>query len=156
MQAEKCPGCGAQPLTLTPDGNCGQCGVDPFVADIVGGQKALADMLAAERHDVHAFVERLADMLEDGFGDKAEVKRRGLFKKRVSEVIVDLQQHVYRLVVGDHRATAHRARHSRGIKLKDETLELHHWLDELGRELATAARASQRAKEALARFVSRQ
>jgi hypothetical protein len=153
MQAEKCPSCGADPMQLAPDGNCGACGADPFVAQMLGGQKALTKALAQHHDDVHAFVEPLASMLEDGFGERATVKRRGVFKKRVHEIVVDLEQHVYRLVVGDKAATAHRARHSRGIKLKDESLPLHRWLDELQRELLTVAQASRRAKDALTRFV---
>jgi hypothetical protein len=154
MQEQKCLACGVAPLTLAPDGNCASCGVDPFVAQMVGGQTALTRALADHRDDVDAFIEKLAAMLESGFGEQARVKRKGLFKSRVCEVVVDLEHHVYHLVVADKQPTARRARHSRGIKLKDESMKLHHWLDELQRELQTVAQASRKAKDALSRFVT--
>jgi hypothetical protein len=147
-----CPSCGAA-LVTAADGSCRACGVDPFLVEVVGQKRALADALASHADDVHAFVGRLAAMLEDGFAEHTEVKKAGLFSKHISEITVALRNHVYRLVVHGKHATAHRSRHVRGVKLKEDTLDMGEFLGALSADLEAVAAESHSAREALARFV---
>ena len=160
MPAAKCASCGADPMVPdAKDGSCSACGVDPFLVDVVGEKMALAAALESHSHDMALFVAELCAMLETGFADQTEVKKSGLFTKHVSEIRVTLGPHVYRLVLhgsGDKlKATAHRSRNVRGIKLKEDTLPLHEFLEQLSDDLARVATANQRAKAALAKFVGR-
>ena len=147
-----CPSCGA-PLVTQADGSCRACGVDPFLVEVVGKKRALADALAEHVNDVHAFVEQLAAMLSDGFAEHTEIKKAGLFSKHISEVTVSLKTHVYRLVVHGKHATGHRSRHVRGVKLKEDTLAMADFLKALSADLEAVAAESQNAREALSRFV---
>ena len=152
--AEKCASCGAQPLVTKPDdGTCAACGVDPFLVEIVGHKRALADALAHQVDDLETFVTRLAEMLEQGFSEHTEIKRSGLFTKHISEIVVTLGTQVYRLTIKGKHATTHRARFVRGIKLKEDIVEMKAFLDALSADLADAAAASHQAQQALARFV---
>src|SRR5215470_3007748 len=147
-----CPSCGAA-LVTGADGSCAACGVDPFLVDVVGKKQALADALARHVDDVHAFVAQLAAMLEEGFAEHTEIKRAGLFSKHISEISVALKNHVYRLVVHGKHTTAHRSRHVRGVKLKEDTLPMGEFLQALSADLEAVAAESRSAREALARFV---
>jgi hypothetical protein len=152
----KCASCGADPMVpRSEDGCCSACGVDPFLVEVVGEKRALAAALESHSHDVHKFVEELATMLETGFAEHTEVKKSGLFTKHISEIQVTLNHHVYRLVVHGKKATAHRSRHVRGIKVKEDTLALPEFLEQLSSDLEQAAAANQQARNALAKFVGR-
>jgi hypothetical protein len=154
VTAEKCASCGASPLVTKPDdGTCVTCGVDPFLVEIVGQKRALADAFAHQSEDLHAFVDKLADMLETGFAEHTEVKRSGLFTKHISEIVVTVGNMVYRLTIHGKHATAHRSRFSRGIKLKEDKIEMKEFLDALSADLADTAAESQAAKNALSKFV---
>jgi hypothetical protein len=141
------------------DGACSACGVDPFLVDVVGEKMALAAALENHARDMAGFVAELCAMLETGFAEQTEVKKSGLFTKHVSEIRVTLGPHVYRLVLhgsGDKlKATAHRSRNVRGIKLKEDTLALHEFLAAMSEDLSRVATANQQAKAALARFVGK-
>jgi hypothetical protein len=152
--AQKCSNCGADPLVVRPeDGSCSGCGVDHFVAEVVGGKIALAQALARHHEDVQAFVLELGGLLESAFAEYTEITRKGLFTKHVTQIRVTIRHHVYRLELHGKRPTAHRARHVRGIKLKEEDLPLAAFLAALSADLAAVAAESQEAREALARFV---
>jgi hypothetical protein len=151
-KSELCPSCGA-PLKTRADGSCDACGVDPFLVEVVGRKQALAEALGAGLDDLHAFVDRLATMLQDGFAEHTEVKTSGLFSKHISELQVTLKQHVYRLVIHGKHATGHRSRNVRGIKLKEETLQMQAWLDGLAADMEAVAAESEHVRVALARFM---
>jgi hypothetical protein len=154
--ATKCASCGASPFVpRSDDGSCSACGVDPFLVEVVGEKKALAEALESHSHDVHKFVLELAEMLETGFAEHTEIKKSGLFTKHISEIRVTLNHHVYRLVVNGKKATAHRSRNVRGIKLKEDTLAMPEFLEQLSADLAAVGAASAQAKRALAKFVGR-
>lgn len=152
--AEKCASCGAAPLvTKVDDGTCTSCGVDPFLVEVVGEKRALADALAQQVDDLETFVTKLADMLEQGFAEHTEIKRSGLFTKRITEISVTLGTQVYRLTVNGKHAVTHRARFVRGIKLKEDKVDMKAFLDGLSADLAEVAAASRQAQDALAKFV---
>jgi hypothetical protein len=152
-EAKKCASCGAPFVARVEDGCCTACGVDPFLVEVVGQKRALADALASQAHDVHSFVQKLAEMLEEGFADKTEIKTSGVFTKHISEILVTLGSHVYRLSVKGKHATGHRSRHVRGIKVKEEDLELSKFLEELSDDLAEAGAQSRAAQAALSKFI---
>ncbi len=152
--ATKCANCGASPLVpKVDDGTCTACGVDPFLVEIVGQKQALAQALESHLDDLEKFVTELASMLESGFAEHTEIKKSGIFSKHVSEIVVTLNQHVYRLKIHGKHATGHRSRNVRGIKLKEETLAMPAWLKELSDDLSEVAAESQQAKDALSKFV---
>jgi hypothetical protein len=152
--AQKCGNCGADPLIpRSEDGGCSACGVDPFVAEVVGNKIALAEALERHREDMHAFVAELAGLLEAGFADYTAVTRKGLFTKHISEIKVTIRHHVYRLAIQGKHATAHRSRNVRGIKVKEETLEIPAFLQGLSADLTAVAAENQQARDALARFM---
>jgi hypothetical protein len=152
----KCASCGADPMVpKVDDGSCSACGVDPFLVEVVGEKKALAAALESHSHDLHRFVAELAAMLETGFAEHTEIKKSGLFSKHVSEIRVTLDHHVYRLVVNGKKATAHRSRNVRGIKLKEDLLALPEFLEQLSNDLTRVASESRAAQAALAKFVGK-
>jgi hypothetical protein len=153
--AQKCPNCGVDLVPKPEDGSCSACGVDPFLAEVQGTKKAVVASLKDAVNDVHKFVEELAVMLREGFAEQTEIKTSGIFSKHISEIVVTLEQHVYRLVIHGNHATAHRTRNVHGIKLKDEKLALPQWLDDLSGELSAIAAENQQAKDALSKFVGK-
>jgi hypothetical protein len=155
MAGESCPNCGVKPFVTKPeDGTCVKCGVDPFIAEVQGTKKAMVSALKDAANDVKKLVEELVSMLEAGFAEQTEIKKSGIFTKHISEIVVTLNQHIYRLVIHGNHATAHRSRNVHGIKLKDEKMTLPQWLDELSGELSAIAEENQAAKAALSKFVS--
>jgi hypothetical protein len=135
------------------DGTCTACGVDPFIVEVAGQKKALATALEAQLEDLHKFVEDLAAMLESGFGEHTEIKKSGLFSKHISEIVVRLNHHVYRLTIHGKKAEGHRSRNVRGIKLKEEELAMPEWLKELSADLSEVAAENAQASAALSKFI---
>lgn len=130
---------------------CTYCGAGKAkVVDAVG----LAQTLAQKTKDIHAFVEKLAETLESGFAAHTKVERKGLLSKKVHEINVEIRNHVYRLEVDGQHAKTHRAQHVRGVRLKDEQLQLHHWIEELSAALAQIANESEEARAALSKFTA--
>lgn len=116
----------------------------------------VAASLRAEARDLEAFVEALATKLELSFPERVRVDRRGGLlggRRRVERVAVDLDEHSFQLE-REHAAISCRRRSVvRGIVLKNETLPLEQWIDELSAALTRTAGETERGRRALQRLV---
>lgn len=121
------------------------------------GFELLASSLRAETGDMKAFVEALAVKLEGALPDRTTVQRKGggLFggQKRVAQISVDMGDQRFELMANNGRIECRRCKAVRGIVLKTEQVPLEEWIDELSRELTTAAQQSEQARMALERLL---
>jgi hypothetical protein len=148
MQLKKCDNCGA-PMLADAKG-CGYCGAgEPQVFD----PAHLASALAQELHDVKQFADRLARMLEKAFPAHTKLEHGGWFSKELRAIAVEVKVHQYHLDVSGKHPKARRARHVRGVKLKDDELALHDWLHALFVDLAELANELRKDREALQKVV---
>lgn len=119
----------------------------------------VAASLRSDSGDSGAFVEGLAQKLEDTLpsGVKVQRGRRGLMgPKRVRTIAVDAADLRFELVQDDAgRIETRRARVSRGIVLKTEVLGTDSWLDALVQALADEAGQNERTRQALERLLLR-
>jgi hypothetical protein len=118
----------------------------------------LAASLRASSSDLSAFVEVLADKLEDALPGRVKVGRRPTRflgkQKRVERLECELGGQRYLLAARDGVVEARRATAVRGVVLKTEELPLEEWLDALARDLAEEARTSESAQLALQRLLA--
>jgi hypothetical protein len=125
----------------------------PFDIDL------LAASLRADAADVDAFVESLADKLEDVLPGRANVQRgrRGMFgPKVVRRIALDTAGERLELTVGDgDLVETKRCRLSGGIVLKSETIDTEQWLHAVGETLAAEAQRSEQTRQALERLLIR-
>ena len=153
MRTVPCPQCGA-PIPQNPDGTvsgCTYCGtgvakaIDPL---------ALATTFSSHANDIQKLLDSLAGMLETAaFAPFSKVERSGLFTKKVSAVKIEVKTIVFRLESGSGAPVAIKSKTVRGIALKNETVPLRQWLEEVSHALADLATESKDAHQALQRFV---
>jgi hypothetical protein len=147
-----CENCGA-PLPMSSDGvashECPFCQAGKARAvDAV----ALARTLERDLHDLHRFFEGLATTLEHAFPAHAVVERSGFFTKKVSAIRVTLDDYVFHVETEGAPPKAVRSRVVRGVTVKNESLPLQTWVNELSRSLAALAEDNAAAREALSRL----
>jgi hypothetical protein len=117
----------------------------------------LAASLRADSSDLAAFVESLATKLEDVLPGRVRIDRvrRGMFgPKYVRRVALDTGADRLELVRSEGDVIeCRRARVSGGIVLKNETVDVDTWLDQVGATLAAEAERSQQTRQALERLL---
>jgi hypothetical protein len=152
MQMVKCPNCGAAVATDSVGRNvgCEYCG---YGRAKTLDAHTLATSLGRHANNIPALLETLATTLEGAFPGHTQVERKGLFTSHVAEVRVEIKHNVYRIALDKSHALATRTKVVRGVKLKDETLALHVWLEELSHSLAELAAENHDAHAALTRFL---
>jgi hypothetical protein len=114
----------------------------------------IAASLRADSSDLSAFVESLADKLEQVMPGRVRIDRRrtGLTgPKRVRRIALDAGNERLELEVDKGVIATRRARLSGGIVLKNEALETEEWLAALGGALAAEAERSATTRQALER-----
>jgi hypothetical protein len=113
----------------------------------------LAASLRASSSDLKVFVEVLAYKLEQALPGRVRVERRGSRlrgkQRRVVRLECQLGDRRYQLAADEGIVEARHATAVRGIVLKTEAVPLDDWLDALARDLATEARTSEQAQQAL-------
>jgi hypothetical protein len=116
----------------------------------------VAASLRASSTDLNAFVEVLADKLEEALPDRVRVERRSkrmlAREKRVDRIECQLGEARYLLSTRDG-IEARRARMVRGVVLKNEQLSLDEWLGALAVDLAGEARTNEEAQVALQKLL---
>jgi hypothetical protein len=115
----------------------------------------LAASLAVSLHDVPALVANLRQLLTHAFPQNTRIEESGFFTKTVSAILVEVKTNTYRLGIDGGRAHATRTKIVRGVKLKDETLPLGRFVEELARDLSAMAEENQYSADALKRFLGR-
>lgn len=116
----------------------------------------IAASLRADTSDLSAFVESLADKLQQVMPGRVRIDRRrtGLTgPKRVRRIALDAGNERLELEVDKGVIATRRARLSGGIVLKNEALETEEWLAALGGALATEAERSATTRQALERLL---
>jgi hypothetical protein len=116
----------------------------------------IAASLRADTSDLSAFVESLADKLQQVMPGRVRIDRRrtGLTgPKRVRRIALDAGNERLELEVDKGLIATRRARLSGGIVLKNEALETEEWLAALGGALATEAERSATTRQALERLL---
>ncbi|HWK17904.1 MAG TPA: hypothetical protein VNR66_10670 [Solirubrobacteraceae bacterium] len=116
----------------------------------------IAASLRADTSDLSAFVESLADKLQQVMPGRVRIDRRrtGLSgPKRVRRIALDAGNERLELEVDKGVIATRRARLSGGIVLKNEALETEEWLAALGGALATEAERSATTRQALERLL---
>jgi len=116
----------------------------------------LAASLRAESRDVEAFVEALAAKLEGAFPERVRVERKGGHlggRRRVERVTLELDEHSFELEREHAQVNCRRRNVVRGIVLKNVTLPLEQWIDELSEALARTAGETERGRQALQRLL---
>ena len=118
-----------------------------------GGFELLAASLRASGGDLKAFVEVLADKLEQALPGRVTVERRAVRRfskeRRVARIELALGDNRYIAVAGGGALETRCARAVRGVVLKSEALPLDAWLEALARDLALEAEASEQSRLAL-------
>lgn len=113
----------------------------------------LAASLRASSSDLKAFIEVLADKLEDALPGRVRIVRRSARflgkQKRVEGLQCELGDQRYLLAAREGVVEARRGVAVRGVVLRTEELQLGEWLDALARDLVTEAGKSERAQLAL-------
>ena len=116
----------------------------------------IAASLRADTSDLSAFVESLADKLQQVMPGRVRIDRRrtGLSgPKRVRRIALDAGNERLELEADKGVIVTRRARLSGGIVLKNEALETEEWLAALGGALATEAERSATTRQALERLL---
>lgn len=117
----------------------------------------LAASLRADSDDVGAFVESLAEKLEDVLPGKVKIQRgrRGMFgAKIVRRISLDAGSERLELLRAENEAIeTRRSRLSGGIVLKSEALDTEAWLAAVGEALAAEAGRNERTRQALERLL---
>ena len=117
------------------------------------GFELLSASLRASSGDLTTFVEVLADKLEQALPGRVTVERRAVRRfskeKWVARIEVALGDNRYVAVAKEGALETRCAKAVRGVVLKTETLPLNAWLEELGRDLAVEAEASEQSRLAL-------
>jgi hypothetical protein len=116
----------------------------------------IAASLRADSSDLSAFVESLADKLEQVMPGRVRIDRRrsGLTgPKRVRRIALDAGNERLELELDKGVIATRRARLSGGIVLKNETLDTDVWLAALGEALAAEAQRSATTRQSLERLL---
>jgi len=117
----------------------------------------VAASLRADASDLAAFVEALAEKLEQALPWYTRVHRRSTSllskRKRVDRIEVTVGEEQYVLNSDRGAIDARRATTVRGIVLKSEPVALDQWIDELARAIAADARQSEQGRLALERLL---
>lgn len=116
----------------------------------------VAASLRAETRDLEAFVEALATKLEGSFPERVRVERKGGHlggHRRVERLAVELDEQSFELDKEHAELNCRRRNVVRGIVLKNQTLPLEEWIDELSAALARSAAATERGRQALQRLL---
>ena len=116
----------------------------------------IAASLRADSSDLSAFVESLADKLDQVMPGRVRIDRRrtGLTgSKRVRRIALDAGNERLELELDRGVIATRRARLSGGIVLKNETLDTDLWLAALGEALAAEAQRSATTRQALERLL---
>lgn len=113
--------------------------------------------LRADGSELAVGVEVLAGKLEQALGPETRVTRRSKRRlskdKRVERIDVTLGDWRFGLRAQDSGVECWRERHSGGIAIKRELLDLDGWVTALTEELRAAAQNSAGAREALAKLI---
>lgn len=119
------------------------------------GFELVAASLRADATDSAQILPVLAEKLSGGLPQQTKVQYRGgLFgKKRLEAVEVDLGEVRYRLEESHGRVVATRQKSVRGIVLKNETVSVDEWIDELSRAVSEEAKRSESGRQALQRML---
>jgi hypothetical protein len=119
-----------------------------------GGFDLLAASLRADARDLNSFFEVLAAKLSASFPESTDIDREGFRGRgRVKSISVGLGEHRYGLERNSGGVTCLRASAVRGIVLKNEELDLDHWINSLSHDLAEAVEQSERGRLALERLL---
>jgi hypothetical protein len=118
----------------------------------------VAASLRADAADSRGFMEALAVRLEAALPGQTRVQRRSrkfLSREKVVRLVeVDAGESRYALEVDDRGGMeARRSAAVRGIVLKNDPLPLDEWIDQLARDLAEQAAASEQDRRALERLL---
>ena len=116
-----------------------------------------AAALRADGRDLDAGVEVLATKLEDALPGATRVERRarGLLsrERRVEEISVELGESTYLLRRERHGLSTARAKTVRGVRIRNEALDVDAWLAALETDLREQAQTSAEARAALDRLL---
>jgi hypothetical protein len=116
-----------------------------------------AAALRADGRDLDAGVEVLATKLEGALPAATRVERRARRllsrEQRVEEIAVALGESTYVLRRERHGLTTTRAKTVRGVRIKNEELDVEAWLAALAAELREQAATSADARAALERLL---
>ncbi|MHB8649595.1 MAG: hypothetical protein ACYDBR_05340 [Gaiellaceae bacterium] len=136
----------------------GSAGTPIGASEGEAGFDLLAASLRASSGDLKAFVEVLADKLEQSLPGRVAVERRPVRRfskeKRVVRIELTLGDNRYIALAQAGALETRRATAVRGVVLKSEALPLEAWLDALARELAAEANASEESRLALDQLLS--
>jgi hypothetical protein len=118
----------------------------------------VAASLRADAADSRGFMEALAVRLEAALPGHTRVQRRARKflsrEKVVRQIEVDAGENRYALSIDDRGGVeARRSAAVRGIVLKNDPLPLDDWIDDLARDLAEQAAASEQGRLALERLL---
>lgn len=116
------------------------------------GFELVAASLRADVGDLSAFLPALAVKLEGALPQQCVVHRRGGHfggKKTVSAIDVDLGDTRFHVEEEHGRLVATRQKAVRGIVLKNESLTLDQWIDELSQSVTEEAHRSEMGRTAL-------
>jgi hypothetical protein len=121
------------------------------------GFELVAASLRCDAQDSKAFLSALATKLSGALPQQTNVQYRGglMAKKSVKAVEVDLADVRYRLEDEHGRLSALRQKVVRGIVLKNETIPVEQWIDELSQTLSTEAQQSESGRAALQQLLER-
>jgi hypothetical protein len=120
------------------------------------GFEMVAASLRADSGDVDAFLPALAAKLEGALPNQCTIRRHGgMFggKKTVQAVDVNLGDMRFHVEEDHGRLVATRQKAVRGIVLKNETITIDAWIDELSRSVTEEAHKSELGRDALQRML---
>jgi hypothetical protein len=123
---------------------------EPFDIDLLAGS------LRADASDLGAFIESLANKLQEALPGIVTVqrgRRAMLGPKLVQKIGIEAAGERLELQRDGDAVQAQRARVSGGIVIKREQIELDDWLHALGQALAVEAERSERTRQALERLL---
>lgn len=115
------------------------------------GFELVAASLRSDAQDSKTFLAALAVKLTGALPQQTSVQYRGgiMGKKSVHAVEVQLSEASYRIEEDHGRLSAVRQKVVRGIVLKNETIPLEQWIDELSQTLSQEAEQSESGRAAL-------
>lgn len=119
------------------------------------GFELVAASLRADSGDSTAFLAALAAKLSGALPQQTVVRSGGghFGKKTIKSIDVDLGEVRFHVESGQGTLATSRQKAVRGIVLKNESIPIDVWIDELSQNLAEAARESEAGRVALQRML---